>query len=48
MSKVTSIIIYFIVGAIILDVLTHSGGFSQATGTLFNGFNGSLKTISGQ
>lgn len=48
MSKVTQIIIYLITGAIILDVLTHSAGFSQSTGTLFNGFNTSLKTISGQ
>jgi hypothetical protein len=48
MSTVTKIVIYFILGAILLDVLTHAQGFSTAVGATGTQFNNALKTISGQ
>jgi len=45
MSTVTKIIIYFILGAILLDVLTHAAGFSSAVSAAGNVFNTSLRTI---
>ena len=47
MNSVTKIIIYFIVAAVALDVLTHASGFATATNSASNGFNSALKTISG-
>ncbi len=47
MSSVTKIAIYLIVGAIALDIFTHASGFATATGSVTNGFNSALKTISG-
>ena len=46
MSSVTKIIIYLIVGAIILDVVTHPSGVSTALGSATGGFDTALKTIS--
>ena len=46
MSTATKIVIYLIIGAIILDVLTHASGFATAVGSTGNAFNTSLKTIS--
>jgi hypothetical protein len=48
MSTVTKVVIYLILGAILLDVLTHAEGFSKAVGATGNVFNTSLKVISGQ
>ena len=47
MSNVTKIVIYLIVGAIILDLVTHASGVAKAGGTAVNGFNSALKTIAG-
>ena len=47
MNDITKIAIYLIIAAIGLDILTHASGFSTAVGSTFNGFNTSLKTISG-
>jgi len=32
MSTVTKVVIYLILGAILLDILTHAEGFSKAVG----------------
>lgn len=47
MNSITKIVIYLIIGAIGLDILTHASGFSTATSSVFKGFNKSLSTISG-
>jgi len=44
-STVTKIIIYFILGAILLDVLTHAAGFAKAVSAGGNVFDKSLRTI---
>jgi len=48
MSTVTKVVIYLILGAILVDVLTHAKGFSKAVGATGKVFNKSLKVISGQ
>jgi len=48
MSTVTKVVIYLILGAILLDILTHAEGFSKAVGATGNVFNTSLRVISGQ
>lgn len=47
MSTVTKIVIYFILAAVLLDVVTHASGFATATNAVSNGFNNSLKVVSG-
>jgi len=44
-STVTKIIIYLILGAILLDVLTHAAGFATAVTAGGNVFDNSLRTI---
>jgi len=48
MSTVTKIVIYIILGAILVDILTHAEGFSKAVSAGGNVFNTSLKVISGE
>jgi hypothetical protein len=48
MNTVTKVVIYVILGAILVDVLTHAEGFAKAVGATGNVFNTSLRVISGQ
>jgi hypothetical protein len=48
MSTVTKVVIYVILGAILVDILTHAKGFAQAVSAGGNVFNTSLRVIAGE
>ena len=49
MSKdLMTIIMYFLMGSLVVLVVTHAKGFSTAAGTVFTGVNGLGTTLTGQ
>jgi hypothetical protein len=47
MDKITKLITFFFVGAIIVLIVTHSSGFAQSAGSLFTGVNTLGTTLTG-
>lgn len=47
MDKITKLITFFFVGALVVLVVTHAKGFSTAAGSLFTGVNGLGTTLTG-
>lgn len=47
MKDIFKLVMFFFIGAIIVLVVTHSAGFSQAAGTLFTGVNKLGTTLTG-
>lgn len=47
MDKITKLITFFFVGAIIVLIVTHSSGFAQSAGSLFTGVNNLGTTLTG-
>lgn len=47
MKDVFKLIMFFFIGALVVLVVTHSAGFSQAAGTLFTGVQSMGSTLTG-